>query len=343
MKENILFICGSLNQTTIMHKISRHLREFNSFFTPFYADGLIDIAGKAGLTEFSILGGKHRQATEAYLENEGLDVDYGGKKHNYDMVVTGTDLIIQNNILNKRLMLVQEGMTEEEDILYQLVRYWKFPRFVANTAATGLSNQYDMFCVASKGYRELFVRKGVDPDKIIVTGIPNFDNAAQYLDNDFPYHDYALVATSSIRETLKPDDRDGFLRFVKEKAFGNRVIFKLHPNENTIRATKEIRKYFPNELIYSTGNVHHMIANCESLYAQNSSVIYTALALGKKTYSYLDNEKLTDLIPVQNGGQSAEKIAEICRRMIFTPLSDIKQKGRKTRQIKKQLESSNLI
>jgi len=41
MKTNILLICGSLNQTTMMHKIFAQLTEFNCYFTPFYADGLI--------------------------------------------------------------------------------------------------------------------------------------------------------------------------------------------------------------------------------------------------------------------------------------------------------------
>ena len=30
------------------------------------------------------------------------------------------------------------------------------------------------FCVASEGYRDLFISKGVKPEKIYVTGIPNF-------------------------------------------------------------------------------------------------------------------------------------------------------------------------
>jgi hypothetical protein len=177
---NILFICGSLNQTMMMHQISVRLAEFNCYFTPFYADGVIGLAAKTGLADFSILGGRHRRATEDYLRQHDLSVDFEGKKHAYDVVLTGTDLIIQNNIRGKRLLLVQEGMTEEEDFLYFLVRNLKFPRFLANTAATGLSDAYDVFCVASRGYRDLFIRKGVNPDKIVVTGIPNYDNIVQY-------------------------------------------------------------------------------------------------------------------------------------------------------------------
>ena len=315
MTANILFVCGSLNQTTMMHKISVHLEPFNCYFTPFYADGVIGLAAKAGLADFSILGGRHRRATEDYLQKEKLPVDPGGRQHNYDTVVTCTDLIVQNNIRGKRLMLVQEGMTESENFSYFLVRNLGFPRFVANTAATGLSNAYDVFCVASEGYRDLFARKGVNPDKIVVTGIPNYDHAAQYENNDFPHRGYVLAATSSIRETLKWDDRDRFLQQVRQISAGRDIIFKLHPNENAQRALREIRKYFPDAPIYTEGNAHHMIANCDVLIAQTSSVVFTGLALGKEVHSYLDQEVLKKLLPLQNGGKSLERIAEVCRQL----------------------------
>jgi len=166
----------------------------------FFADGLVDAASRIGLTDFSILGGRHRRATETFLEENHLPIDFGGKAHEYDAVITGTDLIVPRNIRSKRLILVQEGMTEEEDLLYTLVRYLKFPRFIANN---GLLPDYLMlmtfFVWLQEVYRDLFIRKGVHPEKIIVTGIPNYDNAAQYYNNDFPMRGYALVATSSIR------------------------------------------------------------------------------------------------------------------------------------------------
>ena len=343
MTANILFVCGSLNQTTMMHKISVHLESFNCYFTPFYADGVIGLAAKAGLADFSILGGRHRRATEDYLRKEKLPVDPGGRQRNYDTVVTCTDLIVQNNIRGKRLMLVQEGMTESENFSYFLVRNLGFPRFVANTAATGLSNAYDVFCVASEGYRDLFARKGVNPDKIVVTGIPNYDHAAQYENNDFPHRGYVLAATSSIRETLKWDDRDRFLQQVRQIAAGRDIIFKLHPNENAKRALREIRKYFPDAPIYTEGNAHHMIANCDVLIAQTSSVVFTGLALGKEVHSYLDQEVLKKLLPLQNGGKSSERIAEVCRQLTYTPLAQVKWSRLKSRRLQRKWETSNAI
>ena len=62
----------------MMHKISMHLPEYNCSFTPFYANGLLDFLSRKGFTDFTILGGKHRQYTEKYLKENKLPVDYKG-------------------------------------------------------------------------------------------------------------------------------------------------------------------------------------------------------------------------------------------------------------------------
>ncbi|MEA5077770.1 MAG: hypothetical protein VB013_04295 [Anaerolineaceae bacterium] len=340
MTQNILFIGGSLNQTTMMHQISSQLPEYRSYFSPFYADGLLNWAAKAGLLDHSILGGQHRKSTLEYLKRNHLRIDERGARRHYDLVVTGTDLIVPENIRKNRLALIQEGITEEEDFVYNLVRKLNLPRFLANTAATGLSDAYDVFCVASHGYKQLFMRKGIDPAKIVVTGIPNFDHAAAYLNNPFPRRDYVLVATSSIRETGKFDDRDGFLRHARELAGGREVIFKLHPNEDHKRATQEIRRYFPNEPIYLTENINHLIANSSMMIAQNTSAIYIALALGKPVYSYIDTNYLRRLMPEQNGGRSKERIAEVLRHLIHTPISEVRWSAKKSRRLQRKWQTS---
>lgn len=318
MPEAILFICGSLNQTTMLHQVAQSLPEYTCAFTPYYATGLLGRLSQTGALDFSILGGRHRAATEAYLEQHHLPLDPGGKKGDYALVVTGSDLLVQGNIRHKRIVLVQEGMTEPERLMYALVRYLKLPRVFANTAATGLSDAYEKFCVASAGYRDLFIRKGVRPEKIVVTGIPNFDHAARYLDNHFPYHDYVLVATSSIRETFGRDDRPRFLRQAVKLAGGKPMIFKLHPNENLERARREIARFAPGALVLQEGNLHEMIANCSMLVTQYTSAVYTGIALKKEVYSYYDVEMLKRLTPIQNGGTSAMRIAEVCRQVLRT-------------------------
>jgi hypothetical protein len=312
MAGKILFIGGSLNQTTMMHKIALHLPEVDCFFTPFYGDGLLESMSRQGWMDFSIFGGRHRRNTEEYLARHALPVDYAGRRHAYDAVVTGTDLVVQQNVRGKKVVLVQEGITVPEGPAYRLVRSLGLPRYLANTAATGLSNAYDVFCVASPGYRDLFARKGVRPEKMAVTGIPNFDNVAACQENDFPYRHYVLAATSNTRETFGWEDRPEFIRKARRIAGGRLLIFKLHPNENRRRARAEIRRFAPEALVYADGDINPMIANCEALVTQYSSVVFVGLAMGKEVYSAMDINLLKKLTPIQNGGTSAERIAEIC-------------------------------
>jgi hypothetical protein len=331
MTKNILFICGSLNQTTMMHQISRRLNGYNAFFSPFYADGFLKLLSKLGLLDFTILGKQHRNSTERYLRKEGLAIDYGGGSQNYDLMVTGTDLIVQKNIRGKRLILVQEGIMEAETLTYQLVRRLGLPRFLANTAATGLSDAYDIFCVASPGYRDLFIRKGIKPKKMVVTGIPNFDDVNAFKDNNFPYHNFVLVATSPLRESFRPDDRKQFIQWAKEIANGRQMIFKLHPLERIPRACLEIKRYAPDAIVYWNGNANHMIANCEVLVTQYSSVTFVGLALGKQVNSLLNLDEARALLPIQNNGASANNIARICETVVHMPVRDLRKAGGRLR------------
>jgi hypothetical protein len=308
----------------MMHRISTHLSDINCYFTPFYADKLAGKLAASGMLDFTILGGRHRAATESYLKQNALPVDFGGKSRDYDMVVTCTDLLVPTNVLGNRMVLVQEGITEPEIWTYHLVKKLKLPRYLANTAATGLSDAYDVFCVASSGYRDLFIRKGIRPHKIAVTGIPNFDHMHTFLDNEFPYHGYILVATSPLRESFRVDDRKAFISDACRIAAGGQIIFYLHPNENHRRAKEEICRYAPGALIFTDGNVDNMIANCQVLITQTSTVTFIGLALGKEVYSYLDLQELRKLLPIQNGGSSAGKITHICEKLLQTPLKELK-------------------
>lgn len=316
MRKQILLVGGSLNQTTMMHQIAAHLSGHDCFFTPFFDDGFLGELSQNGWLDFSILGGKHRRDTQKYLEQHRLPVDFGGTRHAYDLIIIGTDLIIPKRFLSKKIVLVQEGLMEPEGALYQVVRALNLPRFIANTAATGLSDVYDLFCVASEGYREMFIKKGVRPDKIAVTGIPNFDNVQTFLQNDFPLHNYVLAATSSNRETFHWDNREAFIRKAQAIAQNRPLIFKLHPNENLERARREIKQFAPEAIIFESGNTNHMIANCDVLITQTSSVTFVGLALGKEVYSDLDLDELRRLLPVQNGGVSAARIAELCQNLL---------------------------
>lgn len=326
MPQNILFICGSLNQTSQMHAVAQQMSEYRCYFTPYYADGIEHFAAKAGLLDFCVLGGRHRRDTLQYLADHNLPIDERGAGHKYDMVVTSSDLIIQNNIRHKRMVLVQEGITEPEGRLYRLWKLFPFlPRYIANTATNGLSHAYDIFCVASEGYRDHFIRKGVPPEKIAVTGIPNFDNLQRHRQNNFPQRDYVLVATTPYRETYRGDDRPTFLRRCVDVAEGRPMIFKLHPTEHVERATREIKAIAPDAQVLARGNVNDMIANASMVMTQQSTCTFVALALGKETYTYLEKDELRRLMPIQNGGVSGERIAKIARRLLHTPMHVLEQ------------------
>ena len=317
-KKKILYICGSLNQTTQMHKISNELQEYDAYFTPYYSQGYwyIEFTSKFGLMDFSILGGQAKQNTLKYLKENNLKLDDEGKQNDYDLVFTCSDMLLPKNIRDKKIILVQEGMTDPENWGYQLAKKFNFPRWFGGTSTTGISNAYEIFCVASEGYKDLFISKGADAEKIVVTGIPNFDNCAKFLENNFPYKGFVLVATSDMRETFKYENRRKFIERAVNIASGKQIIFKLHPNENYERAIKEINKYAPGSIIFQKGNIDPMIANCDVLITRFSTVVYIGLALGKEVYSDFDLQELKKLLPLQNGGTSALNIAKIARETL---------------------------
>ena len=318
-RKKILFIGGSLNMTRMTHAVADHLHDdVDCWFSPFYSDGLYNIlASNSNILDFTVLGGNFRRQTDAYLHLHNLPIDYRGEAREYDLYVATTDLYVPKNLRKKPFILIQEGMTDPEGFMYHLVRRFKLPRYLASTSTNGLSNQYRYFCVASEGYRNFFINKGVLPEKLIVTGIPNYDNCISYLNNDFPLHGYVLVATSDARETYKFDNRKKFLRQAVEIAAGRPMIFKLHPNENFERAIREIHQVVGDVTIYTDGNIDHMIANCEALVCQYSTVVYTGIALGKEVHSYFDLDMLTQMAPMQNGGVSGHNIARVCRHILM--------------------------
>lgn len=316
MKKRIMFICGSMNQTTQMHQISRQLSDYEHSFSPYYCDGVDELLRRLGLMEFTIIGHKLAGRCRQYLEDHGLPIDYQARNGPYDLVVTCSDVYVQKNIRDRRIVLVQEGITDPETFAFHLVTRFRFlPLWFAGTAATGLSDAYRKFCVASEGYRDFFVRKGARAGKIVVTGIPNFDDCGRYRANNFPHRHYVLVCTSPLREVFRGEDREAFIRQAVAIAGGRQLIFKLHPNENVKRATREISRYAPGATVFTTGSAEEMIANCDVLITRYSSTAFVGLALGKETHSDFDMDELRRLTPVQNGS-AALNIANVCRQLL---------------------------
>jgi hypothetical protein len=319
-KPRAIFVCGSLNQTTQLHRVARALPELDCWFSPFFGDSLMEACRRAGLTERTILGAEARARCEAYLRTQGLAIDFEARANQYELVVACTDLAPMPRLRGVPTLVVQEGMTDPETWLSALVRASRvLPLWICSTTLTGTSGRYDAMCVASEGYRQLFVRRGAPADKLHVTGIPNFDDCARYRDNPLPYRGYVLACTSDLRETLRRDDRAAFIARVRKAAARRPVHFKLHPNERRWRALREIERHCPEAIVHCDGSAEQLIANCDVLFTQYSSVAFVGLALGKEVHSYYDLDELKQLLPIQNAGRSAEHIAEIARELLALP------------------------
>jgi hypothetical protein len=320
IRKKILFIVGSPNQTSQMHQIASLLPDYDCFFSQLYSKHPVVRVFKAtGILDSSILSGEFKTKADAYLESHGLRNDYArsiyGNK--YDLALLCTDLLVTKELRKMKTIWVQEGMTDPLTTWGKWVRRLGIPPVLAvNTAFNGSNNICDIYCAASAGYKAQFANRGTDQSRIFVTGIPNYDNAAVHLNNDFPHKGYVLAATSDIREAFGREDRPAFIRDCVRIAGERQLIVKLHPNEDKERAIAEIRQWAPSALVYTEGKTEHMIANCEELITQYSTVVYIGIALGKKVHSYFDVEQLKRLAPIQNGGVSAAAIAALCRRYI---------------------------
>jgi hypothetical protein len=320
MGRKILFTTGSMNQTIQMHEIARELPEFDCWFSHLFSDSpLINAAIKhTSLIDGTIMGNSFRLNSEKYLRTRGAQIDYMAHLNDYDLVIYCSDLLIPKRMQSTKTIWVQEGMVDKFTLISKIVQMLGLPRWWSfNTSLNGSSNICDVYCVASEGYKGYFTMRGSDNSKMIVTGMPNYDDLLRFTDNDFPYHNYVMVATSDMRETFRFENRPAFIKKAVKIANGRQLLFKLHPNEKYDRAEAEIRKYAPaNTLIFQAGNTNEMIANCSELITQYSTVVYTGIALGKKVHSYFDLKELKRLNPIQNGGTSAKNIANVCRAFL---------------------------
>jgi len=315
--QKILFITGSINQTSQMHQIAAELSDFDCWFSQVFADSrfINFLIKNTRLLDTTAFAGQFRQNSENYLNAHGLQIDYAARLNEYDLVVYCTDMIVPLRMRNYKTLWVQEGMTDKFTLVTHIVKALKLPGFLCgNTSLNGSSDICDVYCAASEGYKQYFKKNGTQVEKIIVTGMPNYDNLAQFSANDFQHKDYVMVATTDMRETYRYENRQAFIKETVKIAAGRQLLYKLHPNENFERAEKEIRKYAPADaLVFTSGNTNQMIANCSELITQYSTVVYTGIALGKKVHSWFNVDELYKLQPIQNGGASARIIAELCR------------------------------
>src|ERR1700758_2778241 len=99
-KKKILFITGSINQTTQMHQIADQLPEYDCWFSQIFTDSkfLKSVIKYTSVADSTVLAGQFKRRSEEYLAQHNLQTDYGGKRNHYDMVVYCSDLIIADSL-----------------------------------------------------------------------------------------------------------------------------------------------------------------------------------------------------------------------------------------------------
>jgi hypothetical protein len=330
-RPKVLLICGNRNHTTTMHAIGNELTDCERFYTPYYCDdwSALDLLRRTHLLEFVALGHDFRRRCLAYLGEHDLAIDMAGARGGYDLVVTCSDLIVPSNIAGVPMVGVQEGMIDPKLFWWRVMEQFPWlwlPRWAAGTACTGLSHAYEMYCVASEGYRKDFIERGARADRLMVTGLPNFDNFAGYVRPGHWIEGCVLACTSDGRETFRRDDRKRFIHWALEIAGDRPLVFKFHPNERMTRAVDEVRRWAPRARALTSGSGEELAANCHTLVTEWSTLAYVGLALDKPTYSYRDLEAHRALLPVQHG-RAAKQIAAVCRDVLAQRRTQVAMKA----------------
>ena len=266
----------------------------------------------------------HRRQARAALpssicEPQNLAIDYQGRRGPYDLVLTCSDVFLQKNIRGDRIVLVQEGITDPEDRNFRLVqRHRWLPLWIAGTAATGLSDAYRAFCVASEGYRDFFIAQGREGGEDRRHRHPQLRQLRS-----------AIATTRSPTGTTCWSARRrcgrssaartaAFIREAVAIADGRPMIFKFHPNEDIGARPRRKCVSTPRAPWYSgTGSAEEMIANCDVLITRYSSTVFVGLALGKETYSDLPDGRVAAAVAgaeQRRGGEHRERVPAGDRR-----------------------------
>lgn len=319
-RKNILCVVGSRNQTSQLHQVAQFLEnEYNVYYTQIFGEGMaFKAVAEMGVFDNTVLGrnSSFTRASQEYIMNHQLKYDYRGnsKGIDYDLALLSTDMIVPKNIRGIKTIWVQEGMIDPLNNKAKLVKKLGLPSYTTgDTSLNGTSNIADIYCAMSNGYKDYFCSLGTQEQKILVTGVPNFDDIESLKKSQYSESGFVLVATSDIRELGGNDDRSVLIRKAVEVAKGRKIIFKPHPNENIERVSHEIKSIIPDATIITEPIIDTLIANCDVLITQYSSCVYIGLILGKIIYSYFPMEEIEAKKPLQTGGKSAEYIASIAR------------------------------
>ena len=104
MAKKILFVCGSLNQTTIMYQISLRMQNYNCYFMPYYAGGRNNRLTGDGFLDFTIHRNRYKIQTLNYLLANKVNIDFRGNLFNYEMIYAFNELVNPRNIIGKKFI-----------------------------------------------------------------------------------------------------------------------------------------------------------------------------------------------------------------------------------------------
>ncbi|MEO7768823.1 MAG: hypothetical protein ABIS01_15440, partial [Ferruginibacter sp.] len=145
-----------------MHKIASELTDYDCFFSLLYSNNvLIKFIANRGLVDTTVLGRTFKKKADEYLLKHQLRNDYARKAYSnkYDLAVLCSDMLVPNDLRKLKMVWVQEGMTDPLTAWAKLIHGLKLPPYLAlNTAFNGCSDICDIYCAASEGYKEKFVR-----------------------------------------------------------------------------------------------------------------------------------------------------------------------------------------
>jgi len=329
MKKNILFIGSTVDQIKVMHTISDHLNPVhNCFFTPFYLDNVVSKLGLSRQLENIVFGKNYREDIFDYIQNNDLKLDECGESNHYDLVVTFSTLIIPKNIRNSRIVLLQDLMNEPRNFMAYFTKWFKFSSYLNKPSSINLFERYDVVCVASPGYRKRFIRNGADPDKIALTGIPEFTTFPDTLPDDVLQRGVVHLVTLPLWGSLEKEYRKDLQMNLNWIADGRPIYFKLLPTDQPIIATRKIKNTLLNVRVF-TGSRNHLKNIYErGLISKRTACLFTASVIGDKLHIFADAEVLRHLKPYQNSTASAEKIANVCKNLMVVPWPSVKVFGK---------------
>src|SRR6202012_5055514 len=132
MRKKILFITGSINQTSQMHQISHFLPDYDCWFSQVFSETRISkfLEKYTNIIEGTVMSEQCRENSEKYLRERGMQIDYKAARNKYNLVVFCSDMVVPANIRQPKTIWVQEGMIDKLTLVSRIVKALGLPIWV---------------------------------------------------------------------------------------------------------------------------------------------------------------------------------------------------------------------